>query len=101
MLSCAMSPTVLHAYNVVRHALLELVAEQQHDRLDALLGAVHVVAEEDVVGAGREAAHLEEPQQVVVLPVHVSADVDRTSHLLRCHIRKAETGRQDGSATKR
>lgn len=62
------------------HAL-EFVAEQEHDRLDALFGSVHVIPQEDVVRAGREAAHLEQSQKVVVLPVHIAADVDRASHL--------------------
>ena len=36
-----------------------------------LLAAVHVVAEEQVVGLWREAAVLEQSQQIVVLPVDV------------------------------
>jgi len=56
--------------------VLDLEREQQADRLERLLAAVHVVAEEQVVGLGREAPVLEEPQQVVVLPVDVAADLD-------------------------
>ena len=52
--------------------VLDLVAHEEAHRLDALLGAVHVVAQEDVVAVRGEVAHLEEPQQVVVLPVRVA-----------------------------
>ena len=52
--------------------VLDLVGEQQADRLERLLAAVHVVAEEQVVGLWREAAVLEEPQQICVLAVDVS-----------------------------
>jgi hypothetical protein len=57
--------------------VLDLVAEEQQDRLEALLAAVDVVAEEEVVGRGREAAHLKEPDQVRILPVDVADDLDR------------------------
>lgn len=52
--------------------VLDLVGEQQADRLERLLAAVHVVAEEQVVGLWREAAVLEQPQQVCVLAVDVA-----------------------------
>ena len=55
--------------------VLDLVGEQQADGLEGLLAAVDVVAEEQVVGFGREAAVLEEAEQVVVLPVNVTADL--------------------------
>ena len=38
-----------------------LEGEEQHDGLEALLATVHVVAQEEVVALGREAAVLEEP----------------------------------------
>ena len=47
--------------------VLDLVGEQQADRLQRLLPPVHVVAQEQVVRLGRETAVLEQPQQVVVL----------------------------------
>ena len=47
--------------------VLDLVGEQQADGLQRLLPPVHVVAQEQVVGLGRETAVLEQPQQVVVL----------------------------------
>jgi len=50
----------------------DLVRQQQADGLDALLPAVHVVAEEQVVGRRRQAAVLEQPQQVRELPVDVT-----------------------------
>ena len=54
---------------------LDLVGEEQADGLEGLLAAVYVVAEEEVVGLGGEAAILEETEQVIVLPVDVAADL--------------------------
>ena len=56
--------------------VLDLVREKQADRLKTLLASVDVVAEENVVGLGGEAAVLKEAQQVVVLAVDVPADLD-------------------------
>ena len=50
----------------------DLVRQQQADGLDALLAAVHVVAQEQVVGRRRQAAVLEQPQEVRELPVDVT-----------------------------
>ena len=52
--------------------ILDLVCEKEADRLETLFPAIHVVAEEEVVRLGREAAVLEQPEQVVVLPVNVT-----------------------------
>ena len=51
---------------------LDLVGEQEADRLQALLASVHIVPQEEVVGIRREAAVLEEPQQVCVLSVDIT-----------------------------
>jgi hypothetical protein len=55
--------------------VLDLVGEQQADGLERLLAAIYVVAEEEVVGFGREAAVLEEAEEVIVLAVDVAADL--------------------------
>ena len=47
--------------------VLDLVGEQQADRLQRLLPPVHVVAQEKVVRLGREPPVLKQPQQIVVL----------------------------------
>ena len=51
---------------------LDLVGEQENDGLERVLSAVHVVAKEQVVGLGREAAVLEESKQVGELAVRVT-----------------------------
>ena len=58
--------------------ILDLVRQEQTDRLEALLASIHIVAEEEVIGFGRESAVLEQTQQIVVLPVDVAADLDRS-----------------------
>ena len=52
--------------------VLDLVGKEEADRLHALLASVDVVAQEQVVRLGREAAILEQAQQVVVLAVNVA-----------------------------
>ena len=54
---------------------LQLVAHKQENRLQALLAAIDVIAEEEVVGLRREAAILEKSQQIIVLAVNISADL--------------------------
>ena len=51
---------------------INLTNEYIPDGLERLLPPVHVVAQEQVVGLGREPAVLEEAQQVGVLPVDVT-----------------------------
>mmetsp|Transcript_10129 Transcript_10129/g.20593 ORF Transcript_10129/g.20593 Transcript_10129/m.20593 type:complete len:302 (-) Transcript_10129:249-1154(-) len=56
--------------------------EGEHDlnSLHRVVPSVHVVAEEEEVGAGRRARDLKELHDVVVLPVHVPDDRHRTAH---------------------
>ena len=63
--------------------VLDLVCEEQADSLQRLLATIDVVTEEEVVGLGGKAAIFEEPQQVVVLAVDISADLKGLS-LARC-----------------
>lgn len=56
--------------------VLELVAHQKQNSLKGLLSAINVVAEEQVVGVWREAAHLEHANQVGVLAVDIADNLD-------------------------
>mmetsp|Transcript_39827 Transcript_39827/g.86833 ORF Transcript_39827/g.86833 Transcript_39827/m.86833 type:complete len:440 (+) Transcript_39827:188-1507(+) len=60
--------------------LLDLVGHEQGHHLQRLFAAVDLVAQEELVGLGREAALLEQPDQVHVLPVRVPAHVDGGLH---------------------
>ena len=55
--------------------VLHLVRQEKADHLQTLLAAVDVVAEEQVVRLGREAAVLEEAEQIAVLAVHIAANL--------------------------
>ena len=57
--------------------ILDLIRQQETYCFQGLLAAVDVVAEEDVVGLRRESAVFEKAEEVVVLPVNVTADLDR------------------------
>lgn len=53
-----------------------LEGQQHEEGLDAVPPAIHIVAQEDVVGIGRVPSDLEQLEQVVELPVDVPADGD-------------------------
>jgi hypothetical protein len=71
--------------------VLDLVCQQEADRLDALLPAVHVVAEEQVVRRRRQPAELEQPEQVGELAVDVACVCNAEYNLLRIDERIQET----------
>lgn len=68
---------VVSAENEKVLGVLYLVRKEQAYGLEGLLAAVNVVAKEQVVSLRGEAPVLEEAQQIVVLPVDVSADLER------------------------
>lgn len=53
-----------------------LVRQQQTDSLQTLLSSINIVAQEEIVCLGRESSVFEQSQQVVVLSVDVSANLD-------------------------
>jgi hypothetical protein len=61
--------------------VLDLVREQQADGLQAVLPTVHIVPQKQVVRLGGVATVLEQPQQIVILAVQISADLHRRLHL--------------------
>ena len=61
--------------------VLDLVREQEADRLEALLAAVDVVAQKKVVGLGRKSSIFEQPQEIGVLTMNVSANLQRSLQL--------------------
>ena len=65
--------------------VLDLVGQEKADGLEGLLATVDVVTEEEVVGLRWESTVLEETEEVVVLAVNVTADLDVRS--TSCHIR--------------
>lgn len=56
--------------------VLDLVGKEQANSLKRLLTSVDVVTEEEVVGLGREATVLEESEEIVVLSVDITADLN-------------------------
>lgn len=57
--SCHIGALVVASQQKEIFGVLDLVAEEQQDGLEALLASVDVVAKEEVVGRGWEATHLE------------------------------------------
>lgn len=46
-----------------------------------MLSTIDVIAQEEVVGLGRESTVLEQPQQIVILSVNVTANLDGSLEL--------------------
>lgn len=63
--------------------VLNLVGEEKADGLEGLLATVDVVAEEEVVGLGRETTVLEETEEIIVLAVDITADLSMLADGLR------------------
>lgn len=61
--------------------ILDFVSKQEADGLQVLFSSVDVVSKEKVVFLRRISPAFEQPQQVVVLAVDVSADLDRGREL--------------------
>jgi len=56
--------------------VLDLVGKKQTDGLERLLATINVITEEEVVGLGRETTVLEQTEEIVVLPVDITTDLD-------------------------
>lgn len=70
--------------------VLDLVGKQEADSLQRLLSAIDVVAQEEVVGFGREASVLKEAQEIVVLAMDIAADLSSVaSHAMSATVRRA------------
>jgi hypothetical protein len=52
--------------------ILDLVGEEEGDRLKGLPATVNIVAEEEVVGVRWEATILKQPQQIIVLSMNIT-----------------------------
>ncbi len=57
------------------------------------LPAIDVVSEEEVIGRRREATHLEQAQQVVVLAMRVTDDLDGRAELDERRLREEDLAR--------
>lgn len=53
--------------------ILDLVSEQEANRFQRVLSSVYVISQKQIVGFGRIASVLEQPQQVIVLTMDVSS----------------------------
>ena len=56
--------------------VFDLVTKQEENGLETLLPYVDVIPEEEIVGSGRKAAHLEEANEIRVLTVDITSDLD-------------------------
>jgi hypothetical protein len=79
--------------------VLDLVAQQKQYGFEALLATIHIVPEEEVVGRRREAAHLEQADEVRVLAVDVADDLDGRGELDECRLGEEDVagGLADGN----
>lgn len=66
--------------------ILDFVAEEQQDRLKALLSSIDIVAQEEVVGGRGEPAHLKQSDEVGVLSMDVPHNLHRRGELYECRL---------------
>ena len=52
--------------------VFDLVSQQQADGLQGLLASVYIVAQEQVVALWWKAPIFKQPQQIIVLPMHIT-----------------------------
>ena len=52
--------------------VLDLVAQEKANRFDRLLAAVNIVTKEEIVSLRRESTILKDPQQIIVLSMHIT-----------------------------
>ena len=55
---------------------LDLVAEQKQHVFQRLLATIHIVAQKQVVAAGRESSHLKQSDKVGILAMGIAYDLD-------------------------
>lgn len=60
--------------------VLDLVGEQQADRLQRLLSSIDIVSQKQIIGLGWETTVLEEAEQVVVLSMDITYKVAKYRH---------------------
>lgn len=79
--------------------VLDLVGQEETDRLQRLLTPVDIVAQEEVVGLGGKAAVLEETEEVIVLAVDVAADLEWSFKLEQDRLRQKDFSRFETQAS--
>lgn len=57
--------------------VLDLVRQQQADRLQGLLASVYIIAKEEIVGFWGKPAVLKESEEIVVLTMDIAADLSK------------------------
>ena len=61
--------------------VLDLVGQEQADSLEGLLAAVDVVSKEEIVGLWREATIFEEAEEIIVLAVDITANLNSSGYV--------------------
>mmetsp|Transcript_47027 Transcript_47027/g.132279 ORF Transcript_47027/g.132279 Transcript_47027/m.132279 type:complete len:268 (-) Transcript_47027:27-830(-) len=77
---------------------LYLVAEHERDGFQTLLATVNVVPQEDVAAIGWEASVLEDTEEVVVLAVHISTDLQWRLQLEERALRQEHSSRRQAQS---
>lgn len=67
--------------------IFDFVGQQEADGFQRLLPPVHIVTQKQVVAFWREAPVLEQPQQVVVLPVDVTCRTEADQFIFRTELK--------------
>ena len=68
--------------------VLHLIAKHEANCLDALVRAVNIIPEKQVVRLRWETAHLEQPEEVIILPMRVATNVYGSCHFQEHRLRQ-------------
>ena len=58
--------------------VFDLVSQEQADGLEGLFASIYIIAQEEIVRFGREAAILKQAQKIIVLAVDVATNLSQT-----------------------
>ena len=79
--------------------VLDLVREKEADGLQTLLSSINIVSEEKVICLRREATVLEQSQQIVVLTMDITTDLDWSLQLKKDGLVDEDVSRLDAQST--
>ena len=58
--------------------VLDLVCQKKTDRFQRLFASVDVIPKEQVIRLGRESSVLEQAEEIVILPMYITTDLQQT-----------------------
>ena len=77
---CDASGFVVSPQNGQTFFVSHLKTQKQTDSLEGIISSIYVISQKKIVGVGDVSSNSEQLHQVVELPVHISTNIDWSSH---------------------